>query len=68
MLQCRLCGCNFDERTVGPCNQKCGFGDCHGTNVLCPNCGHDVPVPKELRQQDFDEKSFLENLKKLFHK
>ncbi len=66
MIQCMLCGCNFDESKVGPCDFRCGFGDCHGANVLCPNCGHDVPVPKELRKDNFDKESFLAKLKKTF--
>ena len=67
MLQCRLCGHKFDETKVGPCNCSCGFGNCHGSNVLCPNCGFDVPVPKELRKDNNNNKgSFLSKLRKTF--
>ena len=39
MIQCRICGCKFDEKNVKPCGCSCAFGGCHGNNVRCPNCG-----------------------------
>ncbi|MBQ6218414.1 MAG: hypothetical protein IJJ47_01660 [Methanosphaera sp.] len=63
MIQCRLCGCKFDESKVDKTKCNCGF-DCHGTNVLCPNCGFDVPVPKHLRQNDLKKDSLFSKLKK----
>lgn len=64
MIQCRLCGHKFDESKVDKTKCNCAF-DCHGANVLCPNCGYDVPVPKELRQNipRSDKESFLNKLK-----
>jgi len=64
MLQCMICGHKFDEQKVDRAQCNCGF-DCHGANVPCPNCGIDVMVPKELRQnvESFDKKSFLNRLK-----
>jgi len=51
MMQCRLCGCKFDEKTVEPCECHCVFGGCNGANVRCPNCGYDMPLPPELRSK-----------------
>lgn len=58
MMQCKLCGCKFDETKVAPCDCACAFGGCNGNNVRCPNCGHDMPVPRELRKnmQTMDKK------------
>lgn len=44
MIQCRICGCKFDEKNVKPCGCSCAFGGCHGNNVRCPNCGYDMPL------------------------
>ena len=64
MIQCRLCGYKFDETKVGPCNCNCPFGDCHGANVLCPNCGYDVPVLS--KQKNIDKESFFTKIKNQF--
>ena len=70
MMQCMICGCKFDETKVEPCGCNCAFGGCNGKNVRCPNCGHDMPFPWELRKNlsnnmsAEDKTSFLEKIKK----
>ncbi|OED29973.1 hypothetical protein NL43_05335 [Methanosphaera sp. WGK6] len=60
-MQCMLCGCKFDETKVKPCGCNCAFGGCNGENVRCPNCGHDMHIPKELRKDltEDQQKSLL---------
>ena len=43
MIQCKLCGHKFDETTAQPIDCNCG---CGGNNVLCPNCGYEVRLPR----------------------
>ena len=43
MIQCKLCGHKFDETTAQPRDCNCG---CGGNNVLCPNCGYEVRLPR----------------------
>ncbi|WP_455645786.1 hypothetical protein [Methanosphaera sp.] len=61
MMQCMLCGCKFDETKVEPCGCNCAFGGCNGENVRCPNCGHDMPIPRELKKNltEDQQKSLL---------
>lgn len=68
MIQCRLCGCKFDETQVKPCGCNCAFGGCNGDNVRCPNCGHDIPLPRELKNniKESREISFIDKIKKSF--
>ncbi|MCD7781293.1 MAG: hypothetical protein LUG89_01125 [Methanosphaera sp.] len=46
MIECRLCGHNFDENEAEMIDCNCG---CGGDNVLCPNCGYEVRLPRENR-------------------
>lgn len=43
MVQCKLCGHEFDEDEAELIDCKCG---CGGDNVLCPNCGYEVRLPR----------------------
>ena len=58
MLKCDICGCEFDHTEAGDCD--CGMG-CGGQNVKCPNCGFDIPVPRELRPKN--KSSMLNKIK-----
>ncbi|MCI5866850.1 MAG: hypothetical protein SOZ23_00420 [Methanosphaera sp.] len=60
-LQCRLCGCRFDPKTVKSCECGCPFGGCHGENIRCPNCGHEVPCKKAMKNNN--KKSFMQKIK-----
>ena len=51
-MQCMLCGCKFDLEEASKCECNCAFGGCGGQNVKCPNCGFDIPVPRELRPKN----------------
>ena len=51
-MQCMLCGCKFDLEEASKCECSCTFGGCGGQNVKCPNCGFDMPVPRELRPKN----------------
>lgn len=69
MIQCRLCGCKFDETRVKSCACNCAFGGCNGNNVRCPNCGHDIPLSGELKNniKESREISFMDKIKKIFY-
>lgn len=36
-MQCRICGCEFDEKNLGNGCKGCGKKECQ--TVHCPNCG-----------------------------
>ena len=63
MLECRICGCKFDEQKVDRTQCNCG-SDCRGVNVPCPQCGFDVLVPRHLRPKN--ENSLLSKIKNSF--
>lgn len=48
LLKCEVCGREFDHTKAGKCD--CGY-DCGGASVKCPECGFDVDVPEELRDE-----------------
>lgn len=64
-MQCMLCGCKFDLKEASKCECSCTFGGCGGQNVKCPNCGNDIPVPRELRPKNND--SLLNKIKTSFN-
>lgn len=64
MIQCRLCGHRFDETKIGPCDCDCPFGDCHGANVKCPNCGYDMPI--SYNESQIKKESFFNKIKQSF--
>ncbi len=61
-MQCRLCGCKFDETKMDPCGCECAYGGCGGKYIRCPNCGHDMLNPN--RKNIEDNSSFLTKLKR----
>ena len=65
MIQCKLCGHKFDETTAQPIDCNCG---CGGNNVLCPNCGYDMPRPKELKKTNNENFNFsiMDRIKSFF--
>lgn len=68
MIQCRICGCKFDEKNVKPCGCSCAFGGCHGNNDRCPNCGYDMPRPKEFKKTNNENFNFsvMDRIKSFF--
>lgn len=48
LLKCDICNCEFDHTNAGKCD--CGY-ECGGAYVKCPECGLDVDVPLELREE-----------------
>ncbi|MDO5822465.1 hypothetical protein [Methanosphaera sp.] len=48
LLICEVCKKEFDHTNAGECD--CGY-DCGGASVKCPECGFDVDVPEELKDE-----------------
>ena len=48
LLTCEVCKKEFDHINAGECD--CGY-DCGGASVKCPECGFDVDVPEELKDE-----------------
>ena len=65
MIQCNMCGCKFDEKTIKPCNCCCG---CGGANTPCPRCGYEIRLPKDKRPKNLKSNSIFGSLKNMFNK
>ncbi len=50
MIECRLCGCKFDEDKAELLDCNCG---CGGNKVMCPNCGYEVRLPRTNQPRRF---------------
>lgn len=58
-MQCRMCGCKFDEEKIGKSCQGCGKSECQ--TVHCPNCGYG-------NSPEFEEEfKIIEKLKSKFN-
>ncbi|MDD6286008.1 hypothetical protein [Candidatus Methanosphaera massiliense] len=43
IVECKLCGNKFESSEAEEIECNCG---CGGENVLCPNCGYEVRLPR----------------------
>ena len=68
LMKCDICNCEFDHTNAGECD--CGY-ECGGASVKCPECGFDVDVPEELREEVMNsrkEKSVFTKTERLLKK
>lgn len=73
MMRCTLCGCKFDEMDRSPCECSCTFGGCSGDFVICPQCGHHMTAPPEVKKvlsqldnQSKNDSSIFSKIKQIF--
>ena len=48
MIQCRICGCKFDEKNVKPCGCSCAFGGCHGNTTGVAALAKGLPIDEVI--------------------
>jgi rubredoxin len=47
-MKCSLCGYEFEEdKALVTCRACLLFTSCN--MVCCPNCGYEMPIPKEIK-------------------
>ena len=51
MMKCTLCGFKFDEMDRSPCECSCAFGGCGGDFLVCPECGHHMIAPPDVKKR-----------------